>query len=192
MWLPEEDKYNTRRKELLDHLVVIMGGRVAEDIVFGDVTSGARGDIKQATGIARKMVCQWGMSDKLGMIEYGEGEEHLFLARDFNRMRDYSETTAQAIDAEVKSLIDEAYARATKLLTEKRAQLDIIAKALLEWETLDGSQIRDLIEHGEMKNPPHRDPPPPPIPVEAAAATPPTEDKRNEGSLPGDLAPVPA
>jgi cell division protease FtsH len=107
-------------------------------------------------------------------------------------MRDYSETTAQAIDAEVKSLIDEAYARATKLLTEKRAQLDIIAKALLEWETLDGSQIRDLIEHGEMKNPPHRDPPPPPIPVEAAPATPPAEDKRNEGSLPGDLAPVPA
>jgi cell division protease FtsH len=191
MWLPEEDKYNTRRKELLDHLVVIMGGRVAEDIVFGDVTSGARGDIKQATGIARKMVCQWGMSDKLGMIEYGEGEEHLFLARDFNRMRDYSETTAQAIDAEVKSLIDEAYARATKLLTEKREQLDIIAKALLEWETLEGSQIRDLIEHGEMKNPPHRDPPPPPIPVEAAVAAP-AEDKKNEGSLPGGLAPVPA
>jgi cell division protease FtsH len=165
---------------------------VAEDIVFGDVTSGARGDIKQATGIARKMVCQWGMSEKLGMIEYGEGEEHLFLARDFNRMRDYSETTAQAIDAEVKSLIDEAYARATKLLTEKRAQLDIIAKALLEWETLEGSQIRDLIEHGEMKNPPHRDPPPPPIPVEATPAVAAAEDKKNEGSLPGDLAPVPA
>jgi cell division protease FtsH len=176
---------------LLDHLVVIMGGRVAEDIVFGDVTSGARGDIKQATCIARKMVCQWGMSEKLGMIEYGEGEEHLFLARDFNRMRDYSETTAKAIDAEVKSLIDEAYARATKLLTEKRAQLDIIAKALLEWETLEGSQIRDLIEHGEMKNPPHRDPPPPPIPVEATPAVAAAE-KKDEGTLPGDLAPVPA
>jgi cell division protease FtsH len=168
-----------------------MGGRVAEDIVFGDVTSGARGDIKQATGIARKMVCQWGMSDKLGMIEYGEGDEHVFLARDFSRMRDYSESTAQAIDAEVKMLIDEAYGRATKLLTEKRAQLDIIAKALLEWETLDGSQIRDLIEFGEMKNPPHRDPPPPPIPAEAAAAAP-SEDKKYDGPLPGDLAPVPA
>jgi cell division protease FtsH len=191
MWLPEEDKYNTRRKELLDHLVVIMGGRVAEDIVFGDVTSGARGDIKQATGIARKMVCQWGMSDKLGMIEYGEGEEHLFLARDFNRMRDYSESTAQAIDAEVKTLIDEAYARATELLKANRSKLDLIAKALLEWETLEGSQIRDLIEHGEMKNPPHREPPPPPIPAEAAPATP-TEDQKKDNTLPGDLAPVPA
>jgi cell division protease FtsH len=155
------------------------------------VTSGARGDIKQATGIARKMVCQWGMSDKMGMIEYGEGDEHLFLARDFSRMRDYSESTAQAIDAEVKSLIDEAYARATELLKARRDKLDLIAKALLEWETLEGSQIRDLIEHGEMKNPPHREPPPPPVPAEAAPATP-VGDKKNDGALPGDLAPVPA
>jgi cell division protease FtsH len=158
MWLPEEDRYNTRRKELLDHLAVIMGGRVAEDIVFGDVTSGARGDIKQATGIARKMVCQWGMSDKLGMIEYGEGDEHLFLARDFSRMRDYSEHTAQAIDSEVKALIDEAYTRATNLLKENRNKMDLIAHALLEFETLDGSQIRDLIKDGVMKNPPPRIP----------------------------------
>jgi cell division protease FtsH len=131
------------------------------------------------------------MSDKLGMIEYGEGDEHLFLARDFSRMRDYSESTAQAIDTEVKMLIDEAYARATKLLTERRSQLDLIAQALLEWETLEGSQIRDLIEHGEMKNPPHRDPPPPPVPAEAAAASP-SEDKKSDDALPGDLAPVPA
>ena len=192
MWLPEEDKYNTRRKELLDHLVVIMGGRVAEDIAFGDVTSGARGDIKQATGIARKMVCQWGMSEKLGMIEYGEGDEPVFLARDISRSRDYSESTAQAIDAEVKLLIDEAYGRATTLLTENRPQLEIIAKALLEWETLEGPQIRDLIAHGEMKNPPHRDPPPPPIPTEVVPVAKPEERKSSEGSLPGDLSPVPA
>jgi cell division protease FtsH len=189
MWLPEEDKYNTRRKELLDHLVVIMGGRVAEDIVFGDVTSGARGDIKQATGIARKMVCQWGMSEKMGMIEYGEGDEHLFLARDFSRMRDYSESTAQAIDQEVKGLIDEAYRRATDLLSASRAKLDLIARALLEFETLDGAQIRDLIEHGEMKNPPRREPPPvPPAPPAAPAQ----EPSKQDGALPGDLAPVPA
>ena len=190
MWLPEEDKYNTRRKELLDHLVVIMGGRVAEDIVFGDVTSGARGDIKQATGIARKMVCQWGMSDKLGMIEYGEGDEHLFLARDFSRMRDYSEATAQAIDQEVKSLIDEAYTRAREMLVAHRAKLELIAKALLEYETLEGSQIRDLIEHGEMKNPPRLEPKPPPLPP-ATAATGQT-GSRQDGELPGDLAPAPA
>jgi len=156
MWLPEEDKHNTRRKELLDHLAVIMGGRVAEDIVFGDVTSGARGDIKQATAIARKMVCQWGMSEKLGMIEYGEGDEHLFLARDLGRMREYSESTAQIIDAEVKALIDEAYARATKSLKGNQAKLELIAKSLLEWETLDGVQIRDLIKYGEMKQPPQK------------------------------------
>ncbi len=98
------------------------------------------------------------------MIEYGEGDEHLFLARDFSRMRDYSESTAQAIDAEVKMLIDEAYARATKLLTEKRAQLDLIAKALLEWETLEGT--------------------PPPAKAE--------EEKKTDGPLPDGLTPVPA
>ena len=128
----------------------------------------------------------------MGMIEYGEGDEHLFLARDFSRMRDYSESTAQAIDAEVKSLIDEAYSRATELLKARRDKLDLIAKALLEWETLEGSQIRDLIEFGEMKNPPHRDPPPPPVPAEAAPATPAEDKKKNDGALPGDLAPVPA
>ena len=188
MWLPEEDKYTVRRKELLDHLVVIMGGRVAEDIVFGDVTSGARGDIKQATAMARKMVCQWGMSDKLGMIEYGEGDEHLFLARDFSRMRDYSEATAQAIDQEVKSLIDEAYRRAKEMLVAHRAQLDLIAKALLEYETLEGSQIRDIIKHGEMKNPPRLEPKPPPLPPEPTAAS----GRKDEGPLPGDLSPLPA
>lgn len=188
MWLPEEDKYTVRRKELLDHLVVIMGGRVAEDIVFGDVTSGARGDIKQATGMARKMVCQWGMSDKLGMIEYGEGDEHLFLARDFGRMRDYSEATAVAIDQEVKALIDEAYRRAKEMLIAHRTQLDLIAKALLEFETLEGSQIRDIIEFGEMKNPPKRDPLPPPLPP--ASGTP--ESNEDNDALPGDLAPSPA
>ncbi len=192
MWLPEEDKYNTRRKELLDHLVVIMGGRVAEDIVFGDVTSGARGDIKQATSIARKMVCQWGMSEKMGMIEYGEGDEHLFLARDLGRMRDYSESTAQAIDQEVKSLIDEAYSRAKVLLLDERSKLDLIARALLEYETLEGSQIRDLIAFGEMKEPPHRDPPPPPIPTAPAGSTADAPAKKDDGELPGSLAPLPA
>ncbi len=189
MWLPEEDKYTVRRNELLDQLVVIMGGRVAEDIVFGDVTSGARGDIKQATGMARKMVCQWGMSDKLGMIEYGEGDEHLFLARDFGRMRDYSEATAQAIDQEVKLLIDEAYRRAKELLTAHREQLNLIAKALLEFETLEGSQIRDIIGHGEMKNPPTRDPQPPPLPP---ADSVPKNDAKGDDPLTGDLTPLPA
>ncbi|MEM9482036.1 MAG: ATP-dependent zinc metalloprotease FtsH, partial [Verrucomicrobiota bacterium] len=98
MWLPEEDKYNNRKNELVDNLIVTMGGRVAEEITFGDVTSGASGDIKMATDLARKMVCQWGMSEELGMVEYGDHQEHLFLARDMAAGRNYSEDTAQKID----------------------------------------------------------------------------------------------
>ena len=154
MWLPEEDKYTMRKNEVLDRLVVDMGGRVAEEIVFGDVTSGARGDIKMATGLARKMVCEWGMSEKLGMVEYGEHEDYVFLGRDIARNREYSEATAQEIDHEVRRLCDEAYARAKKILVENRPQLECIAKALLEYETLDGAQIRDIIQTGSMKNPP--------------------------------------
>src|SRR6266550_2039694 len=109
MWLPEEDKYNMRKKELVDSLCVTMGGRVAEEIIFGDVTSGARGDIKQATAMARKMVCEWGMSERMGMVEYGEHEDYVFLGRDISRARDYSEATAEQIDQEVRRLIDDSY-----------------------------------------------------------------------------------
>jgi cell division protease FtsH len=160
MYLPEGDKYTNRRKELLDHLVVIMGGRVAEELIFGDVTNGAGGDIQQATNIARKMVCEWGMSERMGMVEYGEHQEHVFLGRDINRSRDYSEATAQEIDREVRKLCDDAYSRAKDLITKHRDKLEMIAKGLLEFETLEGSQIRDIIEHGGMKNPPA--PPPKP------------------------------
>jgi cell division protease FtsH len=154
MWLPEEDKYNMRKKELVDNLCVTMGGRVAEELIFGDVTSGARGDIKQATAMARKMVCEWGMSERMGMVEYGEHEDYVFLGREMHRNRDYSEATAQEIDREVRKLCDDAYGRARQILTNNRAKLEAIAKALLEYETLDGVQIREIIEHGGMKNPP--------------------------------------
>jgi cell division protease FtsH len=179
MWLPEEDKYNTRKRELLDQLVVIMGGRVAEEIAFGDVTSGARGDIKQATAIARKMVCEWGMSEKLGMVEYGEHDDYVFLGKELSRSRDYSEATAQEIDKEVRKLCDDAYNRAMLLLTDKRGTLEAIAKALLEFETLDAGHIRELIEHGELRNPPKQEKAPPPLP--------PTPME----SVPGDDADVP-
>ena len=154
MMLPEEDKFNTRKKELIDDLCVTMGGRVAEELFFGDVTSGASGDIRMATWYARKMVCQWGMSEKLGMVEYGDHEEHVFLGRDLGRSRDYSEATAQEIDREVKKLCDDAYEHARELITKHRDKLESIAKALLEFETLDGKQIRDIIENGRMSNPP--------------------------------------
>jgi cell division protease FtsH len=160
MWLPEEDKYTNRKNELIAGLTVGMGGRVAEEIVFGDVTNGARGDIKNATAIARRMVCEWGMSEKMGMVEYGEHEDYVFLGRDISRARDYSEATAEQIDGEVRKLIDDAYQTAKTVLTQHRDKLEAIAKALLEFETLDGVQIKEIMEHGRLINPPPGAPPP--------------------------------
>ena len=159
MWLPEEDKYTNRKNELLASLAVKMGGRVAEEIVFGDVTNGATGDIRMATAMARKMVCEWGMSEKMGMVEYGEHEDYVFLGRDISRARDYSEATAEEIDREVRRLLDEAYAKAKEVLVAHREHLEVIAKALLEYETLDGSQIKEIIKHGRLLNPPPGPPP---------------------------------
>src|SRR5260370_980291 len=159
MWLPEEDKYTNRKNELRASLAVKMGGRVAEEIVFGDVTNGAAGDIKMATAMARKMVCEWGMSEKLGMVEYGEHEDYVFLGRDISRARDYSEATAEEIDQEVRQLLDEAYQLAKQTLLANRDTLHVIAKALLEYETLDGSQIKEIVGHGQPLNPPSGTPP---------------------------------
>jgi cell division protease FtsH len=194
MWLPAEDKFTLRRNEILDDLVVTMGGRVAEEIKFGDVTNGAMGDIRQATTLARKMVCAWGMSDKMGMVEYGEDEGTVFLARDLGRSRNYSEATAEHIDEEVKRLIDEAYAKATSLLTQYRVQLDAIAAALLEYETLDGVQIKEIMQHGRLLNPPApraKPPAPPPIP-KAAGARPVQSEEEDDGGLAPGLAGAPA
>lgn len=193
MWLPEEDKFTNRKNELLDTLVVTMGGRVAEEVQFGDVTNGASGDIRQATSQARKMVCEWGMSENLGMIEYGSHNEHLFLARDMgSSTRDYSEDTAQKIDAEVKLLIDNAYNKAMEMILAHRDHLEAIAQGLLEYETLDGKHIHEIMEHGEMKNPP-ASPKPPEVPTEAPKTADEDEGKaksKGEDELPGDLAPA--
>jgi cell division protease FtsH len=192
MWLPEEDKYTNRKNELIAGLAVGMGGRVAEEIVFGDVTNGARGDIKTATAIARRMVCEWGMSEKMGMVEYGEHEDYVFLGRDISRARDYSEATAEQIDGEVRKLIDDAYKTAMQTLTTHRQSLEVIAKALLEFETLDGAQIKEIMEHGRLLNPPAGPTPPasgqkladkPPKQVVVAPDVPP---------LPGGLSGAPA
>ena len=190
MWLPEGDKFTSHKSELLDQLVVTMGGRVAEEVVFGDVATGAAGDIKQATGIARKMVCEWGMSEELGMVGYGDNHEHVFVARDMSSSRGYSEATAQKIDSEVKRLIDESYVRATDLIVANREKLNVIAEALLEFETLDGSHIDEIMEHGELRNPPSS-PTPPAMPDEKEEKEPePKAKPTDEGDLPGDLAPA--
>ena len=161
MWLPLEDKYHQRRNELLDDLVVIMGGRVAEEIVFRRCPPAAPAATSRwRPGCASKMVSEWGMSEKMGMVEYGEHEDYVFLGRDISRARDYSEATAEQIDREVRKLVDDAYGRATEILVANRDKLEVIAKALLEFETLDGAQIREVIEHGRLINPPPGPPPP--------------------------------
>lgn len=182
MFLPDEDKFNYRKNELLSQLIVLMGGRVAEEIIFGDVTNGAMGDIRMATSLARKMVCEWGMSTDLGMVEYGDGGGGGFLARDMmSQSKNYSEDTAQKIDNEIKDLIDHAYKEAERLLNENRSLLDKISEALLEFETLDAQHIKDLIEHGEMKDPPNP-PEPPEIPNDLQKEkTPESTEEKNRG-----------
>jgi cell division protease FtsH len=191
MWLPEEDKHNDRKSELIDDLIVAMGGRVAEEIQFGDVTNGASGDIRMASRIARSMVCSWGMSTKLGMVEYGENESAAFMGRGSSN---YSPDTAQKIDEEVKRLIDEAYAEAKAILLKYKDKLDAIAQALLEYETLDGVHIKELMEHGRLINPPEnksKPPPPPPLP-KVSDARPVKREDEDEGGLAPGLTGVPA
>ncbi|MCE2695786.1 MAG: ATP-dependent zinc metalloprotease FtsH [Verrucomicrobiaceae bacterium] len=193
MWLPEEDKHNNRKSELLDDLVVAMGGRVAEEIQFGDVTNGASGDIRMASRIARNMVCSWGMSTKLGMIEYGENESAAFMGRGSSN---YSPDTAQKIDEEVKRLIDESYAQAKDVLLKHKDKLDAIALALLEYETLDGTHIKEIMAHGRLINPPEnksKPPPPPPLPKASDPRPVQREDEdEDEGGLAPGLTGVPA
>ena len=188
MYLPEGDKYSTQKKEALANLIVTMGGRIAEAFHSDDVSNGASGDIRQATALARRMVCEWGMSDKLGMVEYGEGDGPVFLARDMaNRRANYSEETSRVIDSEIKRFIDEAFDTATRVLTENRDKVELIANALLEYETLDASHLKDLIEHGEMKDPPSA-PKPPPVPEKLAKKS---ERKTNESGQTDDDGPIP-
>jgi cell division protease FtsH len=172
-----------------------MGGRIAEEFHSQDISNGAAGDIRQATHLARQMVCEWGMSDQLGMIGYSESEGSSFLGREFGKSRDYSEATAQAIDAEIKKLIDDAYAKAERLLLDGRDKVELIAMALLDYETLDASHVRDLVEFGEMKDPPPA-PKPPPIPDELAkkdsAKAAPKEESADDGAIPGEVVGAPA
>jgi cell division protease FtsH len=188
MYLPDGDKYSTQKKEALANLIVTMGGRIAEAFHSDDVSNGASGDIRQATSLARHMVCEWGMSEQLGMVEYGEGDSPVFLARDMGKSRNYSEETARVIDAEIKRFIDDAYHTAERILTENKDTVELIAKALLEYETLDASHLKDIIEFGEMRNPPSA-PKPPPVPDEFLKKTA-SKEPANE-DLPEDDGPIP-
>ena len=141
MSLPKEDKYSVYKEELKERIAELLAGRVAESIIFGDISGGASNDIKRATGIARQMVTQLGMSDLLGPVLYGTGESEVFLGRDFSSGTDYSPETAAKIDAEIKRLIDDGYAVATRILEENRDKLDFVAEFLLKHEIMDGDQF---------------------------------------------------
>ncbi len=160
MSLPKEDVLNHGKKEMLDMIAVMMAGRIAEELISGDISTGAGGDIQQATQMARAMVCQFGMSDRIGMVQYADDDE-FFIGRDMMRRKSYSEHTAKEIDAEVKRIIDEAYERARKLLAEHRNKLELIATTLLEIETLQGSQVEEIIRTGQFTPPPPEPRPPP-------------------------------
>ncbi|HWE23221.1 MAG TPA: ATP-dependent zinc metalloprotease FtsH, partial [Myxococcales bacterium] len=144
--LPKEDRLNWNRQAVLDRIAMAMGGRIAEELQFGEITSGAKSDIDHATQFARSMVCEWGMSEKLGPLAFGEDQQEVFLGREFgHRARNFSEKTAIDIDDEVRKIVTEQFARAKGLLVENKAALDRIAEALLEWETLDGADVEALL-----------------------------------------------
>lgn len=149
--LPREDRYFMTKPELLDKIVGLLGGRVAEEIVFGEVSTGAHNDFQRATGIARKMVTEFGMSDKLGVGQFGQASGgQVFLGRDIHNEQNYSDAIAFEIDLEIQRILKECYERAKTILTENRDKLDLIAKTLLEVETLNAEQIDYLIKNGRM------------------------------------------
>ncbi|TNF52492.1 ATP-dependent metallopeptidase FtsH/Yme1/Tma family protein [bacterium] len=149
--LPIDDRYTYPKEHLLKTMSVLLGGRAAEEIAFGHMTTGAGNDIEKVTEIARKMVCEWGMSEKLGPLAFGQKQEQIFLGREITQHKDYSEETAKAIDEEIKSTVSERYKYAKQLLTENRALLEGLATALLERETLDAGEIDAIIKGEELE-----------------------------------------
>jgi cell division protease FtsH len=154
MQLPEGDRYSMKYQQMVDRIAIMAGGRVAEEIIFGkeNITSGASSDIQQATKLAKRMVTQWGFSDVLGTVAYGENEQEVFLGHSVARSQNVSEETARIIDAEVKRLVTEGWDEARKILTDKAEDLEKLAQALLEYETLSGQEIKDLLEKGAAPN----------------------------------------
>ncbi len=172
MQLPESDRYSMNYTQMTSRLAVMMGGRVAEELIFGKdkVTSGAASDISAATRLARMMVTRWGYSDELGFVAYGDNNDEVFLGMQVNRTQNVAEATAQKIDAEVKRLVDEAYARAKSILTEQASEHKYLAEALLEYETLNGDEIAKVIK-GEKLDRPEDTPQTPSAPTPALPVT---------------------
>ena len=189
MQLPEGDRYSMKLKQMTSRLAIMMGGRVAEELTFGEenVTSGAQSDIEQATKLARAMVTRWGYSKELGTVAYGDNQEEIFLGHSVTRNQNVSEATSQKIDAEIRKLVESGHAMATRILKGKQKELEVLAKGLLEFETLTGEEIRELLA-GKR---PNRDASTPPSSSEPASSVPATGKTggRRKGS--GDMEPQP-
>jgi len=188
MQLPEGDKYSYTREYMEASLTILLAGRVAEELVLGNCTTGASNDLERVTDRARKMVCEWGMSEEIGPLTYGKKEEQIFLGREIAQHQDYSENTAMQIDKEVKKVVLAAYAEATKLLEENRDDLILVAEALLEYETLDANEVKSVLKGEKIHREVEVEPPDAPEPEQ--------EEKEQEKSLPSlvnpDERPAPA
>jgi cell division protease FtsH len=166
-WYLEEDSQFYSRSKFKALIASALGGRVAEEIIFGEITTGASSDLQQITKMARAMVTQYGMSDKLGPRVYGDKQEMVFLGREISEQRDYSDAIAEKIDREVREIIDTEYARALQVLTENRDKLELVAQTLLDIESLDAEEFLALIEGNGPPKPPTSDNSPPPQPSQS-------------------------
>ncbi len=175
MQLPEQDRYSMDRERLLSTITVLFGGRIAEEVFMGQMTTGASNDFERATALARSMVTQWGMSDAMGPMVYGENEGEVFLGRSITTHKNVSEVTMQKVDAEIRKIIDDQYALAKKLILDNRDKVEAMAKALLELETIDAEQIQDIMDGR---------PPRPPKPAQAPQQPP-------QAGAPGAAEPAP-
>lgn len=186
-FIPTEDKLSYYRKKLMDQLCMSLGGRVAEELVFGEISSGAASDIEQVTSLSRAMVMRWGMSEKLGPLSFGRSEGEVFLGRDLAARADYSEETARQIDVEVRGIVLGAYERSKVLLHENLDTLKRISDALIEYETIDATDLETLIAGGQLT----REKPPPRV-----TSAPPKDEKKKDKrildaleGLPGKMEP---
>ena len=159
--LPTEDRYSMTNDHILDNICVLLAGRVAEELFMEHMTTGASNDFERATNMARRMVTQWGMSKSMGTMVYGEEEGEIFLGRSVTTHKQISEATMRKVDAEIRDIIDKQYKKAHKLLGDNRNKVEVMSKALLEWETIDEKQI-DAIMRGIPPEPPEDLPPTPP------------------------------
>jgi cell division protease FtsH len=179
--LPEQDRYSYDRSLLLNNIAVLFGGRIAEELFMNQMTTGASNDFKRATDMARRMVTEWGMSDHLGPMVYGENEGEVFLGRSVTTHQSISEATMQQVDKEIKRIIDEQYALARKLLEDNRDKVEAMTRALLEWETIDAEQIDDIMAGR---------PPRPPKPVSSRPNTPPSDGGAKASEAPASPTPA--